>query len=367
MKRVLLTCAVLLMAVLLCFSAAFAAGGERFYLEEMNADIPLLSRDDYYILYPGMPADSEDLQLLELTPEQIDQSLASGGILLDLLYFDGSHEFSVYVTEDVMTTELFNYSELSGLEREIVMAANGTLFDGTGVSLLGSRWAELDSGVWLVQEFEVPNSVWCCRYSTVCNGRSLIIDAFLYLGYDVTGVTEDHMRSAVEALAGGTVFRSVEASPEGVGGITGNLITSVLGEMGMDTIDLSEVGLGTVDLNEIDLSGLDLNGLVDALGLTEEEAVGIVRGEIDPTELDLSKADPVAVVEALGMEQDAMVDTVLTAFGLGDLDWRGILGSAGRGALIGGGAAVAVIAIIIILLAVCGRKKRCRTITEESQ
>ena len=48
MKRFLMICAALVMAVMLCCPAAFAAQPVSYYLEEMNADIALPSWDDYY-------------------------------------------------------------------------------------------------------------------------------------------------------------------------------------------------------------------------------------------------------------------------------------------------------------------------------
>lgn len=358
MKRFLMTCAVLVMAVVLCCTAVLAAQPESYYLGEMDADIALPSWDDYYFLYPDMSADNQDLEYLEMTPEDVNGLLLPGGILLDVLYYDFSHEFAVRVTEDSMSAEMFNYSELSQLEREIVLAAGATVFDGTGIELLKSGWVSAGDAVWMVLEYEVPGAVWCCQYSTVCNGKNLTIDAAMYLSYNDSEAMKEEIRSVAAMMADATVFHSIEDTPEGVGGITGKLITDVLAETGMETIDLTDVGLGTVDLTQVDLSGLDLNALVDALGLTEEEAVSLVRGELDPSQLDLSNAQPKAVLDALGMEKDTVLDIAMSALGLGDLDWRGIFQSAGRGALIGGSAAVLVTVLIIVLLAVCGRKKR---------
>lgn len=358
MKRLLMTCAALLMVVLLCCPMVFAAQTEGFYLEALNAEIALPAQENHYILYPNMPADSEDLGYLEMTPEDVNQLLASGGASIDVLYYDFSREYVVYVTEDNMSAEMFNYSELSNLEREIVLAASTSMFQGTNVLLRDSAWVTLGDTVWMVLDYEMDGVVRCCRYNTICNGKSLTIDAMLYLAYDSSDAAIEEIRNTAAMMAGGTVFHSVDTTPEGVGGITGSLITDVLGEVGMDSVDLTDMGLGTIDLNEVDLSGLNLDQLVGALGLSEEEAIGLVKGEIDPTQIDLTKADPMAVMNALGMEQDAMVDIVLSALGFGDLDWRGILASAGRGALMGVGGAAAVVLIVIILLAVCGSKKR---------
>ena len=358
MKRFLMTCVALLMVAVLCCPMVFAAQPEGFYLEAMNAEIALPSRENHYVLYPNMPADSEDLGYLEMTPEDINELLAAGGASLDVLYYDFSREYVVYVAEDNMSAEMFNFSELSNLEREIVLAASTSMFEGTNVLLRDSFWVTLGDTVWMVLEYEVDGVVRCCRYNTICNGKSLTVDAMLYLAYDSSEAAIEEIRNTAAMMAGGTVFRTVDATPEGVGGITGSLITDVLGEVGMDSVDLTDMGLGTVDLNEVDLSGLDLDQLVGALGLSEEEAIGLVKGEIDPTQIDLSKADPMAVVNALGMEQDALVDVVLSALGFGGLDWRGILDSAGRGALMGLSGAAIVVLIIIVLLAVCGSKKR---------
>lgn len=359
MKRILTVFAVILMAAVLCCPIGFAADvPTSYHLNEMDVDIALPSWEDYYFLYPDMPADNPDLEFLEMTPGQVNDALVPAGILLDVLYYDFSHEIAVYVEEDDMYAEIYNYRELSALEREIVLGVNASLYADSGIELTAIEWVEKENALWLVTEYTVPGTCLCRQYSTVYNGKMLYLDATLYAadsGYDAM---RDEVWAVVDTMAADTVFCTTEATPEGVGGITGNVISSALEEAGMSTIDLTEAGLGVVDLNEVDLSGLDLDGVVDALGLTEEEAVMLVKGEMDISEVDLSKADPAALVEAIGLEGDQMVDVALSALGLGDLDWRGILAGVGRGVLIGGGAAVAVIILIIVLLAVCGSKKR---------
>jgi len=359
MKRILTVFAVILMAVMLCCPIGFAAEvPTSHHLDELDVDIALPSWEDYYFLYPDMPADSLDLEYLEMTPEQVNNALVPNGISLDVMYYDFSHEIVVYVEEDDMYAEIYNYRELSALEREIVLSVNASLYAESGVTLSAAEWLEKDNALWLMAEYEIPGVCLCRQYSTVYNGKMLYLDATLYVddsGYDAM---RDEVWTVVDTMAADTVFCTTEATPEGVGGITGNVISTALDEAGMSTIDLTEAGLGVVDLNEVDLSGLDLDGVVDALGLTEEEAVMLVKGEKDISEVDLSKADPAALMDAIGVEGDQVVDIALSALGFGDLDWRGILSSVGRGIMIGGGAAVVVIVLIIVLLAVCGSKRR---------
>ncbi len=358
MKRFLTTLTALLMAAVLCCAPGFAAAEPAYYLEEMDVSIALPDWESYYYLYPDMAEGNSDLADLDMTPEQVNELLAPNGILLDVVYYDFSHEITANVTEDQVSAEVYNYRELSSLEREIVLGVSSSMYAGTGVELNSVQWMERDNALWLVTDFTIPGQCLCRQYNTAYNGKNLYLNATLYLVDGVDTSLWSQVCAVADAMAAGTVFHTTEVTPEGVGGITGNLVSSVLEESGMDSIDLTEAGLGKVELKDVDLSGLDLDGVVDALGLTEEEAVSLVKGEMDPSQLDLSKADPAALMAAIGMETGDMVDVALSAIGLGGLDWKGILAGAGRGALIGAGAGVVVVIVIIVLLAVTGRKKK---------
>jgi hypothetical protein len=125
----------------------------------------------------------------------------------------------------------------------------------------------------------------------------------------------------------------------------------------IDTIEDS-LGLGDDVLSDVSLSEIDVGALVEAAGLTADDLNGLVSGELDPSTLDLSQVDPQAMTDAIGLSGGDLLDIALYAAGMGDLDWRGILSSAGRGALVGLGAGVVVVVIIVVLLCVIGRKKR---------
>ena len=168
-------------------------------------------------------------------------------------------------------------------------------------------------------------------------------------------------------------------------GITGEeLLLLADGELDFNDIDLSQIDLGAVveaagmseeevigsieesfgldegALSSVSLSEVDVGALVDAMGLTAEDLNGLVSGEWDPSELDLSRVDPRAMLDAIGLSGEDLVEIAFYAAGMGGTDWRGILSSAGRGALIGFGAGVVVVVLIVVLLAVSGRKKRSK-------
>lgn len=359
MKRVLTVFVAILMIAVLCCPAGFAADvPASHHLEELDVDIALPSWEEYYFLYPDMSADNPDLEYLGMTPEQVNSDLGSRGILLDVLHDDFSHEITVCVEEDSMYAEIYNYRELSAFEREIVLSVNTSLYTDSGVMPTVVEWLDKDNALWVMIEYALPNGYLCRQYSTVYNGKMLYVDAALYVADSGYESARDQVWAVVDKMVSDTVFCTTEATPDGVGGITGNVIGTAIDKAGVSTIDLTEAGLGILDLNEVDLSGLDLEGVVDALGMTEEEAIMLVKGEMAIDQVDLSKADPMALMDAIGMEEDQVIDLALSVLGFDGLDWRGILFSVGRGALIGTGAAVMVVILIIILLAVCGHKRR---------
>lgn len=306
MKRFLTTLTAVLLAVLLCCSAAFAAAPTSYYLEEMDADIALPSWEDYYFLYPDMPEDNEDLYYLGLTPEDVNGILIPYGILFDALYYDATHEIAVTVAEDELSAAMFNFKELSELERTAAATAVTAEFEAMGAAVTSIEWVDGGNAVWLALEYTLSNDGgWAYQYTTVYNGMTLSFVASSAYGVELI----DEIRNVVADMAIGTVFHYTAPTPEG-SGISPDLIRDALSEMGID-LD---------DLNLNDLQGLDL--------------------------------------EALGLTGDELMDLLLSAAGLGGLNWRGVLSSAGRGALIGAGVGVVVVILIIVLLAVTGRKKK---------
>lgn len=279
MKRFLTTLTTVLLAVLLCCSAAFAAAPASYYLEEMDADIALPSWEDYYFLYPNMPEDNEDLYYLGLTPEDVNGILVPYGILFDALYYDATHEIAVTVAEDELSSAMFNFKELSELERTAAATAVAAEFEAMGVSIVSMEWVDGGSAVWMALEYTLPdNGGWAYQYTTVYNGMTLSFVASSAYGVELT----DEIRSVTANMALGTVFHHTDPTPEG-SGISNEMIDEFLGGMGLD---------------------------------------------------------------------------------LGGLDWKGLLRSAGKGALIGAGAGVVVVILIIVLLAVTGRKKKMKVQAE---
>lgn len=360
MKRFLTGCAAVLMLVVLCCIPAFAADSEGYYLAEMDADIALPSWDDYYFLYPDMPEDSLDLEYLGMTAQEINDILVPDDILLAVLYYDYTHEIDVQVSQDELSAELFNFGELSTLEREIALAAYSTMLEGSGYVLGRSGWGHSHDAEWLVLEYTMPDYDWYCQYITVCNGKMLTLTAVVG-DSEKLAETREIARNTVAMMATETKFHVIEETPEGVGGITGNVIQGALDEVGMSSVDLSDMGLGTLDLGSLDFSNLDLDALVDAAGLTTEEAVMLVRGELDPSQLDLSKADPKAMADALGLDEDALADMALSAVGVDKAALTGTLLNIGRSALTGFAVGILGILVLIVVFSVIGsvvRKKQ---------
>ena len=366
MKRFFAVCTVVLMVAVLCCVPAFAAGSESYYLEEMDADIALPSWDDYYFLYPDMPEDSLDLEYLGMTAQEINDILVPDGILLAVLYYDYTHEIDVQMSQDELSAELFNFKELSTLEREVVLAAYSSMLEGAGYVLDRSGWGHSEDAEWLVLEYTMPGADWYCQYITVCNGKMLTLTALEGDSGELAEAREV-ARNTIAMMATETRFHVIEDTPEGVGGITGNVVQSVLDEIGMSSIDLSHAGLGTLDLSSLDLSGLDLDALVEAAGLTTEEAVMLVRGELDPSQLDLSKADPQAIVDALGVDEDVLADMALSAVGVDRAVLTGTLLNIGRSALTGFVVGVLGIVVLIVVFSVIGSvvRKKQRAAAEE--
>lgn len=328
MKRFLTVLTAVLLAVLLCCSAGFAAAPDSYYLEEMDAAIALPSWDDYFFLYPDMPADNEDLEILELTPEDINGILVPYGILFNALYYDATHEISVMVNEDEISRTAFNLLELDQAELSTVESAVVTDLEMIGAVDISVEWAAASNACWMILEYTLPDDGgWIYQYSTVYNGKNLIFTSSTAYGAELT----DEIRNVVADMAIGTRFYHTEPTP------------------------------GGMDLSGVDLDEIDLEALVAALGITEEEAFALIEGELEPTEVDLSGMDVAAVLAALGLTVEDVIDIimplVLESMGLENMDWKGLLGGIGKGLLIGTAAGVAVIILIIVLLAVTGRKK----------
>ncbi len=397
MKRVLSSVIVIVLVIVLCTSAAFAAGNT-YYLEEMGADIALPSWEDYYYLYPNMPEDSEDLSYLELTPQQINDILIPNGILFDALYYDASHEIAVQVNEQ-SGAEFDSYTSLNELERAAIIAATTADLEQMGYAVNSMEWVDGTAAVWLVTEFVLPEGSWAYQYHTIVSGKTLLFTASSASGVELT----DEIRQVTADMALGTVFHSdempgvsggngledvdlgsadVELMAKALGLSMEELEQLVKGEMSPNDLDLNKVdlegvvnalGMSEEDVHdiirtavgseELDLSGLKLNevdvaALLDATGLTVSDVVKMGQGEMDPADFDMAQVDPEALLAALGLSTDELIDLALSAVGFGGLDWKGLLGSIGRGALIGAGVGIAVVIVIIILLAVTGRKKR---------
>lgn len=200
MKRILTVLTTLLLAVVLCCSFAFASGNT-YYLEEMDADIALPSWDDYYYLYPNMPADNEDLAYLEITPEEINAILVPNGILFDALFYDASHEIAVQVNGG---TDDLDYSELNELERAAVIAATTMELESLGYTVNGMEWDVAENATWLVVEFTHPDVGWAYQYHTNVNGKVLVFTASSAQGVELT----DEIRTVTANMALGTVFHS---------------------------------------------------------------------------------------------------------------------------------------------------------------
>lgn len=404
MKRFLTTLTAVLLAVLLCCSAGFAAAPDSYYLEEMDADIALPSWDDYFFLYPDMPADNEDLEILELTPEDINGILVPYGILFNALYYDATHEISVVVNEDEISRTAFNLLELDQAELSTVESAVVTDLEMIGAVDISVEWAAASNACWMILEYTLPDDGgWIYQYSTVYNGKNLIFTSSTAYGAELT----DEIRNVVADMAIGTRFYHTEPAPGGMdlsgvdleamadalGLTTEELMALAQGEMELNELDLgridleglvnaadmteadlfemirSESGLDALDLSGVDLDEIDLEALVAALGITEEEAFALIEGELEPTEVDLSGMDVAAVLAALGLTVEDVIDIimplVLESMGLENMDWKGLLGGIGKGLLIGTAAGVAVIILIIVLLAVTGRKKRGKAQEEQ--
>lgn len=428
MKRFLITFTAVLMAIVLCCAPGFAAEAPTsHYVEEMDADIALPSWDDYYFLYPNMSEDNEDLAYLEMTPEEINEILVPSGILLDVMYYDLSYEVIVQVMEDDTAAEVFNYRELSDFERETVVSALKSGYAQIGIELTSGEWVDADNAVWMVVEYTMDGDLWCYQYNTVYNGKTLALTASMYITDSSFEAMKEDVRSVTAMMAAGTVFRRTDPTPEGSGGITGDLIGDVTGDIDLGGLDLSgldlealadalgltidemmqlaqgeaditildlnevdlaalvealgmteadvfamleaEIGIEGLDLSVLDLDEIDLGALVDALGLTQEEVFALMEGKLDPAELDLSGMDPAAALDALGLTVVEAAELALAFAGMGDVDVGGTLSSIGRGALIGCGVGVGVVLVIIILLAVTGRKKskkQAEPVTAES-
>lgn len=413
MKRFLTTLTAVLLAVLLCCSAGFAAAPDSYYLEEMDADIALPSWDDYFFLYPDMPADNEDLEILELTPEDINGILVPYGILFNALYYDATHEISVVVNEDEISRTAFNLLELDQAELSTVESAVVTDLEMIGAVDISVEWAAASNACWMILEYTLPDDGgWIYQYSTVYNGKNLIFTSSTAYGAELT----DEIRNVVADMAIGTRFYHTEPAPGGSGAgslpggmdlsgvdlesmadalglTTEELMALAQGEMELNELDLgridleglvnaagmteadlfemirSESGLDALDLSVVDLDEIDLEALVAALGITEEEAFALIEGELEPTEVDLSGMDVAAVLAALGLTVEDVIDIimplVLESMGLENMDWKGLLGGIGKGLLIGTAAGVAVVILIIVLLAVTGRKKRGKAQEEQ--
>ena len=404
MKRFLTTLTAVLLAVLLCCSAGFAAAPDSYYLEEMDADIALPSWDDYFFLYPDMPADNEDLEILELTPEDINGILVPYGILFNALYYDATHEISVVVNEDEISRTAFNLLELDQAELSTVESAVVTDLEMIGAVDISVEWAAASNACWMILEYTLPDDGgWIYQYSTVYNGKNLIFTSSTAYGAELT----DEIRNVVADMAIGTRFYHSEPAPGGMdlsgvdleamadalGLTTEELMALAQGEMELNELDLgridleglvnaagmteadlfemirSESGLDALDLSVVDLDEIDLEALVAALGITEEEAFALIEGELEPTEVDLSGMDVAAVLAALGLTVEDVIDIimplVLESMGLENMDWKGLLGGIGKGFLIGTAAGVAVVILIIVLLAVTGRKKRGKVQEEQ--
>ena len=397
MKRFLAVFAALLLAVVLCCSVGLAAAPTSYYLEEIDADIALPPWDDYYFLYPDMPADNADLGYLELTPQDINDILVPNGILFDALYYDGTHEIAVQVNDE--GTDGVNYHELSEAERRSVITTSTMELELMGYTVNTMEWQEGESAVWLVVEFTHPDIGWAYQYHTSFDGKTLVFTASSGQGAELT----DEIRAVTANMALGTVFRGGDFiidepapspyEPESGGSVDMDALKDALGlteedmealaqgSFDFNDLDLSAVNvealvnafgmteqevielieresdLGDVDLSGLDLSASDLGALVEALGLTGDDLNRLARGEMDPGDLDLSGIDPLAVVDALGLTEEELIDIAMSAAGAGDLDWPALLRSAGRGALIGFAVGAAVVALIIVVLAVTGRKK----------
>lgn len=406
MKRFLTALTAVLLAVLLCCSAGFAAESYSYYLEEMDADIALPSWDDYFFLYPDMPADSEDLEILELTPEDINGILVPYGILFNALYFDATHEISVMVNEDEISRTSFNLLEVDQAALSTVEGAVVADLELMGAVDISVEWVNAANACWMILEYALPDGgSWIYQYSTVYNGKNLIFTSSSAYGVELT----DEIRGVVADMALGTQFRHRDNTPEGSGagslpggvdlsgmdleamadalGLTmEEMMALAQGEMELSELDLgkidleglvnaagmteadlfemirSESGLDSLDLSVVDLDEIDLEALVAALGITEEEAFALIEGKLDPAEVDLSGMDVPAVLAALGLTVEDVIDIimplVLESIGLENMDWKGLLGGIGKGLLIGTVAGVAVVILIIVLLAVTGRKKR---------
>lgn len=413
MKRFLTALTATLLAMLLCCSAVFAAAPAGYYLEEMDADIALPAWEDYYFLYPDMPEDNEDLGYLGLTPEDVNGILVPYGISFNALYFDASHEVSVMVTEDETSRMAFNFLNLGQAERSAAAAAVAAELETMGAVDVSAEWVEGGNACWMTLEYTMPdNGGWIYQYATVYNGKTLTFAASSAYGVELT----DEIRNVVADMALGTQFRHTDPTPEGSGvnalpdgmdlsgmdleamadalGLTmEEMMALAQGEMELSDLDLGEIdleglvramgmteadlfelirqesGLDSLDLSAVELDEIDLEALVAALGLTEEEAFDLIGGELDPTEVDLSGMDIPAVLDALGLTAAdvaaILLPVVLESAGLGGLDWKSLLGSIGKGALIGAGAGVVVVIFIIVLLAVTGRKKKAKVQAEQ--
>ncbi len=199
MKRILCIVTAVLLAVVLCCSAAFASENT-YYLEEMNADIALPSWEDYYYLYPNMPADSEDLTYLEMTPEEINAILIPNGILFDALYYDASHEIAVQVNDTDME---FDYSQLDKAERFAIITASTMELEALGYTVHTMEWVEGENDIWLVTEFSLPDGGgWAYQYHTARGGKTLLFTASSAAGAELT----DEIRQVTAGMALGTVF-----------------------------------------------------------------------------------------------------------------------------------------------------------------
>lgn len=241
MKRALTILTVLLLVVVLCCSAAFATENT-YYLEEIDADIALPPWEDYYYLYPDMPADNEDLVYLEMTPEEINDILISNGILFDALYYDASHEIAVQVNDTDME---FNYSQLDKAERFAIITASTMELEALGYTVHTMEWVEGENEVWLVTEFSLPdNGGWAYQYHTVCGGKTLLFTASSAAGAELT----DEIRQVTAGMALGTVLHGDDL---------------VIDEPPPSAYEPSEnPGLPDTEPGLPDLSGLDLGRIL---------------------------------------------------------------------------------------------------------
>lgn len=201
MKRFFAGAAAFLLAAALCCSAFAAEYG--YYVKEADASIALPSWEDYYYLYPGMAADSEDLIYLEMTSEEVDNILIPNGILFDALYYDASHEIAVQVIDDG-DGEVLDYSRLRGTERDEVAQAVCAELEQTGCAVQTVEWLDGENAVWLVTELSLPEGDWVYQIHTYFGSSALAFTASTATGAELT----DEIRQVTANMALGTVFQS---------------------------------------------------------------------------------------------------------------------------------------------------------------